>query len=144
VIFSPKKHLVTLARRSDDIPAKLAVIDEVGKGLLGLFQYQSDQIGRIFAYWTIVFFGKFFENYTISQQFLATFFSINSNVSISTKYGLGDFSPKLRPPCPELSYCHAWHRQSGPHIPYEGKYSRHEHFLQIPFKGHILYLYSVK
>jgi WD40 repeat protein len=33
-------------------------------------QYQGDQIWRIFAFWTIVFFGQFFENYIISVYVL--------------------------------------------------------------------------
>jgi hypothetical protein len=29
---------------------------------------QGDQIGRIFAYWAIVFFGQFYEKYSSSQK----------------------------------------------------------------------------
>jgi hypothetical protein len=34
---------------------------------------QGDQIGRILAYWAIVFFGLFFENYKRSPNVSATF-----------------------------------------------------------------------
>jgi hypothetical protein len=40
---------------------------------------QGDQIGRIFAYWTIVFFGQFLENCKSSPQIFATFSTIKSN-----------------------------------------------------------------
>jgi hypothetical protein len=32
-------------------------------------QRQSDQIGRIFAHWAIVYFGHFFENYNVGPNF---------------------------------------------------------------------------
>jgi hypothetical protein len=35
---------------------------------------QGDQIGRNFAHWTIVFFGRVIENYIISPNLLATIF----------------------------------------------------------------------
>jgi hypothetical protein len=35
---------------------------------------QGGQIGRIFAYWAIVFFGQLFENYRSSANSWATFF----------------------------------------------------------------------
>jgi hypothetical protein len=34
---------------------------------------QGDQIGRIFAYWAIVYFGQFIENYGSSPDFCAPF-----------------------------------------------------------------------
>jgi hypothetical protein len=34
---------------------------------------QRDHIGRKFAYWEIVFFGQFFENYGSSSKFWGTF-----------------------------------------------------------------------
>jgi hypothetical protein len=49
----------------------------------GYFRYQNvsielhaqgDQIGRIFAFWAIVFFGQNLENYRNSANFWATFF----------------------------------------------------------------------
>jgi hypothetical protein len=36
-------------------------------------QHQGDQIGRIFAFWVIVYFGHF-KKYTISPNFWATIF----------------------------------------------------------------------
>jgi hypothetical protein len=33
------------------------------------FLGQGDQIGRIFAYWSIVYFGQFFEDYRNSPNF---------------------------------------------------------------------------
>jgi hypothetical protein len=36
---------------------------------------QGDQIGRIFAFWAIVFFGVLYEKYKCSPNFCATFFS---------------------------------------------------------------------
>jgi hypothetical protein len=35
---------------------------------------QGDQIGRIFAYWAIVYFGQFYENYKRIPNFLGNFF----------------------------------------------------------------------
>jgi hypothetical protein len=35
---------------------------------------QGDQIGRIFAYWAIVFFGLFSEKYWSSHNFGASFY----------------------------------------------------------------------
>jgi hypothetical protein len=37
-------------------------------------QEQGDRIGRNFAYWAIVYFGHFFENYKSGPKFWATFF----------------------------------------------------------------------
>jgi hypothetical protein len=41
-----------------------------------LFFYlnQGDQIGRIFAFWVIVYFEQFFENYKNNPNFCAAFF----------------------------------------------------------------------
>jgi hypothetical protein len=50
---------------------------------------QGDQIGRIFAYWAIVFFGQFFENYRRGTNSWATFFHGKSNALILTKIELG-------------------------------------------------------
>jgi hypothetical protein len=46
---------------------------------------QSDKIGRIFAYWAIVFFGQFSENYISSPHFLDTFLRGYCYASILTK-----------------------------------------------------------
>jgi hypothetical protein len=50
---------------------------------------QGDQIGQIFAYWAIVYFGQFFENDIISPNFWATLFNGKSYVVIFTKNSLG-------------------------------------------------------
>jgi hypothetical protein len=50
---------------------------------------QGDQIGRIFAYWTIVFFDQFIENYTSSANSWAAFFHSTSYVLILSKNWLG-------------------------------------------------------
>jgi hypothetical protein len=60
---------------------------------------QSDQIGRIFVFWAIVYFGQFFSNYR-SQNFLATFSKVCKRYAlIFQKMGWakfwGDFMHKL-------------------------------------------------
>jgi hypothetical protein len=40
----------------------------------GMHGMQGGQIGRIIAYWVIVYFGQFFENYRTSPKIWATFF----------------------------------------------------------------------
>jgi hypothetical protein len=56
---------------------------------------QGDQIGRIFAYWAIVYFGQFSENYRSSPQLRGYFFHDQCYALILTKkilgYILGDF-----------------------------------------------------
>jgi hypothetical protein len=54
-----------------------------------MFANQGDQIGRIFAYWAIVFFGQFIENYRISANSWATFFHSISYALIFTKKWFG-------------------------------------------------------
>jgi hypothetical protein len=49
---------------------------------------QGDQIGRVFAYWVIVYFGKF-ENYKSSPNFGATFSYGKLFALILTKNVLG-------------------------------------------------------
>jgi hypothetical protein len=44
----------------------------------GLAQNQGDQIGRIFAYWAIVYLGQIFESYISSPNYRATFFNVFS------------------------------------------------------------------
>jgi hypothetical protein len=61
---------------------------------------QGGRIGLIFAYWAIVFFGQFFENYTRSTNFGASFFTDYATyVLILTKnsfgYIKGNFFHKL-------------------------------------------------
>jgi hypothetical protein len=51
---------------------------------------QGDQIGRIFAHWAIVFFGKF-KNYKVGQIFWATFYHSKCFVLILTKMGWAKF-----------------------------------------------------
>jgi hypothetical protein len=58
---------------------------------------QGDQIGRIFAYWAIVFFGQFFY-YRSSPYFRYFFLTIDRVLFILTRkywlgYILGDFPP---------------------------------------------------
>jgi hypothetical protein len=50
---------------------------------------QGDQIGRIFAQWTIVYFGQFFDNYKSGQHFYASFFLSIDYVLILTKKRVG-------------------------------------------------------
>jgi hypothetical protein len=63
------------------------------KILFSGYHNQGDQIGRIFAYWSIVYFGQRLKHYRSSAKFLATFFP--RYVLILTKkwfgYILGDF-----------------------------------------------------
>jgi hypothetical protein len=47
---------------------------------------QGDQIGRIFASWESVHFGKFLLNYNIGTYVLATFFVKESCKLIATKW----------------------------------------------------------
>jgi hypothetical protein len=55
--------------------------------------HQGDQIGRIFAYWAVVFLGLFFENYISSPKIWATIFSgknyalILANNSVGLHFG---------------------------------------------------------
>jgi hypothetical protein len=54
-----------------------------------LGRLQGDQIGRIFAFWAIFFFGQFFETYKSSPIFLATdFFHVKICVQLTIN-GLG-------------------------------------------------------
>jgi hypothetical protein len=53
--------------------------------------YQGDQIGRIFAQWTIVFFGPFFDNYKTSSNSLSTYFHCRSYLLILAKKGRATF-----------------------------------------------------
>jgi hypothetical protein len=53
--------------------------------------FQGDQIGRIFAYWAIVYFGKFDEIYRNSPNFWANFFHDTSYVLNLTKNGWATF-----------------------------------------------------
>jgi hypothetical protein len=61
--------------------------------------WQGDQIGRIFAYWSIVFVEQCYEKFSSSPDFWATFFQGKSYVLILAKKGLGfvlgDFFHKL-------------------------------------------------
>jgi hypothetical protein len=50
---------------------------------------QGDQIGRIFAYWVIVYFGNFSENDLSSSIFGVTFFQRKGRVLTLTKRGWG-------------------------------------------------------
>jgi hypothetical protein len=47
-------------------------------------QNQGDQIGRIFAYWSIIYFGLYFETYRCNANFWTTFFYGTSYVLILT------------------------------------------------------------
>jgi hypothetical protein len=60
-----------------------------------VYKDQGDQIGRIFAYWALVYFGLFFENYISSTNSLATFSKCISYAFILTKSGLGDILGKF-------------------------------------------------
>jgi hypothetical protein len=51
---------------------------------------QGDQIGRIFAFWAIVFSGQFFENKRSSPKLWATIFRSKNYVLILPNNGLGD------------------------------------------------------
>jgi hypothetical protein len=48
---------------------------------------QGDQIGRIFSYWTIVYFGQSFLNYKSAQHFKILLFIRKSNVLVLTNTG---------------------------------------------------------
>jgi hypothetical protein len=52
-----------------------------------LTQEQGDQIGRIFAYWMIVFFGYLFDYYKRNEKMRATLSHGESDALISTKMG---------------------------------------------------------
>jgi hypothetical protein len=52
---------------------------------------QGDQIGRIFVYWVIVYFGQFVENYRSSPNIWTTFIHGKSCAIISTKLGWATF-----------------------------------------------------
>jgi hypothetical protein len=60
--------------------------------------FQGDRIGRIFAYWVIVYFEHLCEKHRISQNIWATFFNGKSYILGSTKnwllYISGDFSKR--------------------------------------------------
>jgi hypothetical protein len=56
----------------------------------GLEAEQSDQIGRIFDYWAIIYFGPFiWENYRSSQFFGLLFPAVKAMYSLWQKTGLG-------------------------------------------------------
>jgi hypothetical protein len=57
--------------------------------ILVLSQEQGDQIGRIFAYWAMVNFGHFFENYRSSINILGTLFHGKNCVLILTNIRVG-------------------------------------------------------
>jgi hypothetical protein len=52
---------------------------------------QGDQVGRIFAYWVVVFLVKCFENYRCSTNFWATFFHGSSSVLYFRKFSRATF-----------------------------------------------------
>jgi hypothetical protein len=56
---------------------------------VNLTSKQSDQIGKIFSQWMIVFYGQFSENYKSGPNFGATFVHGKSSVLTLTKYELG-------------------------------------------------------
>jgi hypothetical protein len=60
---------------------------------------QGEQIGRIFAYWVLAYFGQFRENYGNSPNLCATLFYGKSGAQVLTKnalgYILGDFFHQL-------------------------------------------------
>jgi hypothetical protein len=55
-----------------------------------VYSKQGDQIWQIFAYWAIVFFGQFIENYTSGANSWAAFYHSPSYVLILTKNWMGD------------------------------------------------------
>jgi hypothetical protein len=56
------------------LPSKSKAIIEPQKVKFTLFQ--GDHIGRIFAYWVIVYFGQWFKNYRGSANFWVTFSTV--------------------------------------------------------------------
>jgi hypothetical protein len=52
---------------------------------------QSDQIGRIFAQWVVVYFGLFFEIFRSSPHFWASFFHSQGYALILAKMYLATF-----------------------------------------------------
>jgi hypothetical protein len=50
---------------------------------------QGDQIGRIFAYWVIIFFGRFLKISEVAQIYGTTFSQSICSLFILTKNGLG-------------------------------------------------------
>jgi hypothetical protein len=53
-----------------------------------MYPGQGEQIGRIFAYWAIVYTGHLFENYGSSPTFGDTILNGKSSVLMLTKMGL--------------------------------------------------------
>jgi hypothetical protein len=50
----------------DDLKRQKSWIDK--RILFFINQHQSNQIGRIFAYWMIVYFGQCFEHYMCTEE----------------------------------------------------------------------------
>jgi hypothetical protein len=59
-----------------------------------LAKKKVDQKGRIFAYWAVIYFGKYFENCESSSQIWTTFFHSASYVLILPKKGWATFFPQ--------------------------------------------------